>query len=163
MGALRLISLLALIACSNIYKNLEIVDDLTRVRIDMDSKTPEEYDFEYRLNNLLNQNTNKESLYKLSVVFNIDTERLAVLNDTDTARERIVLDMKYKLYDDHQSEDKLLIDESFRLTSSYNTLFSPYSVDMEIEKTRRDLYLSSAEEIRRRLLLFFKQRKGSLK
>ncbi|NDB81936.1 MAG: hypothetical protein EB127_04230 [Alphaproteobacteria bacterium] len=159
MRILYLCLCLALVSCVSSYDNKEIIRELSLINLDIKCNTPEEYEFEHHLNKLLNYNIDSHNLYKLRVQFDKNSNRIAVQTDSDTVRESVTLNVKFELLQESPGKpDSLLMSQSFRVMGSYNTLFSPYSTDLEMQKTIQDLYITSAEEIRRRLIIFLRSK-----
>jgi len=152
---LGILGLFFLISCSNRF----LVDDnmaakLSAIRIEVEGESITNYEFENHLSNLLAIKSAGPK-YRLEVKLNTTSSAMIIQKDSDSARESVEVMVDYKLYDVNDSN--LLYSGKFRQLGSYNTLFSPYSTHIEQAKTGSNLAKASAEELRRRLILYFKR------
>ncbi|MDX1924700.1 MAG: hypothetical protein SFT91_05735 [Rickettsiaceae bacterium] len=157
---MRLIFLVLFLLSSCHGISSEVSKELSSIEVNFENHTPDEYEFSTHLSRLLNTDHSRPKRYKLKIDFAKSNSVLAIQKDTDSVRNTLEFNVYYKLYEINPesyiiSQSKPILSGRFRNVSSYNTLFSPYSTEVEMNKNSSDLYLASAEELKRRLLIFF--------
>ncbi len=150
-----------LFSCTSL-RDEDIAHLLSSIELEVPQSTIEEYEFMNHLQILLNANTNTEKRYRLKVSFLKTNNPIVIQSETDTTRHTIILAVNFQLfYQDIAtgvSKETCIWAQAFKQITSYNTVFSPYSTDVLIQQTEVDLYRTSAEEIKRRLVMFLRQK-----
>ena len=96
----------------------------------------------------------REPLYILKISF-VNTESpIAIQKNSDVIRENVSHIVYYELQDIRTG--KVATSGKFKQMTSYNSTFYPYASYVEREHTTKNLTKYSSEEIRRRLILYFK-------
>lgn len=154
---LTLIALVFILSsCAGLQPDKAVLNDLASIEISTKDDTPLDYEFQRHLASLLDSSYIKDKRYKLE----LDLKRTATIpvlqKEADTIRETLEFTVKYNIQD--MIEGTSIYSGKFRQISSYNTLFSPFSTNLEMQKTEHDIYKSSADEMRRKLIIFFKRR-----
>lgn len=96
----------------------------------------------------------REPLYNLRVTFTYFGSPIAVQKNSDIIRENVSHIVQFELRD--IVTNNIVTSGKFKQMTSYNTTFSPYGSYIEKEHTSKNLTKYSSEEIRRRLILYFK-------
>lgn len=150
--ALILFCIISASSCQNRFNvDANIAEKLSSIEIRYQEDTVEDYDFIRYLESLLNTDSkNKKYYLQLEMVKTISG--LVIQKDAEPLRETIELNTVYKLFE--IGSDKPILEGKVRLFNSYNTLFSPYSTDLEMHKSVSDVFKATASEIRRRLIIF---------
>ena len=156
MKLLSFLSFFLLLSCTNRFViDTDLAGKLSSIKIEPAGESIARYEFENHLRNLLD--TKQSSIkYRLEVTLIRNSSSLVIQKDADSARESVELMVNYHLYDALIGD--LLYSGKFRQLASYNTLFSPFSTNVEQVKTDSNLAKASAEELRRRLILYFKMK-----
>ncbi|XVN41658.1 MAG: hypothetical protein RCO49_03955 [Rickettsia endosymbiont of Argas persicus] len=119
-------------------------------------KTIEGAEFYHRLTTILPQKTKAKYVLKAELLG--ITMPATIEKNSNVLREYINQLVRYKLID--IESNKILIEEKFYQTTSYNAIFTPYATSIERDKTAIDLANAAAEEIRSRLILYFTRSKN---
>ncbi len=152
---LRFASFFLLLSCSNRFLIADnMAAKLSAIRVELEGESITNYEFENHLNNILDIKVG-DTKYRLEVKLKSTSSAMIIQKDADSARESVEFLVEYRLYEINGSN--LLYSGKFRQLGSYNTLFSPYSTHIEQDKTGINLAKASAEELRRRLILYFKR------
>lgn len=130
----------------------EVQEKLSNINYSVSEDTIEAYNFKKYLGNILGSSSSAKE-YNLEINLQKTQSGLIIQKDTDSVRETIELSVTFKLFSKNLSEP--VYKGKFRQVGSFNTLFSPYSTNLELERTSGDLYVAAAEELRRRLILYF--------
>lgn len=143
---------LFLSSCTNSSKvDQSILDELSCINYTGNIESIPRYEFSSRFNQLTYTSSCNNKKYDLEVNFIENNNNSITLKEAETIRENIELIVEYRLL----KGDKVIYSGKLREISSYNTMFSPYSSSVESEVTVKNLYIYAAEELRRRLILFF--------
>jgi hypothetical protein len=94
--------------------------------------------------------------YILKVQFQYVSSPLVIQKNADILRQTVSQLVKYQLLE--KETNKQLTSGQFKLLSSYNSHYSAYKTHIESEKTSTNLTKLGAEEIRTRLILYFKNK-----
>jgi len=152
---LQILILITLTACGNRFAITEdIAAKLADINMNVSEESIEAYEFTSHLRNILNTKSGS-SKYKLDISFTKSSQGLVIQRDSDSLRESKEVVVTYKLFE--KGKDKPIYSGKFRQISSYNAMFSPYSSNVEAMQTNANLFKTSAEELRRRLILYFKR------
>jgi hypothetical protein len=153
---LFLIILFVSASCSNRFAQIspEVSNQLASINLKFDAESLDIYEFQRHLSSLLNIDSSLEKKYILDIRIDKKQSGLVIQKDADTIRETQELTVYYKLSRTYPS--KVIYSGKFRQISSYNTMFSPYSTNLEMMQSSSNLYKTSAEELRRKLIIFFK-------
>ena len=116
-------------------------------------ETIEGAEFYYHLTSILPQKAKVKYLLKAELI--ATTMPATIGKNSNVLREYIGQSVSYKLID--IANQKILIEEKFYQTASYNAIFTPYAINIERDKTRIELAYQAAEEIRSKLILYFSQ------
>lgn len=145
-----------LVSCSNRFGEVskEINDNLSSIEIKLQYDSINLYEFQTHLTNLLNNTASKDKKYRLEIEISEKQYQPVIQKDAESLRETTELTINFKLYNNLTSS--LLYKSKFRKINSFNTLFSPYSSNLEMIQSSFNLYKTSAEELRRKLIIFFK-------
>lgn len=127
---------------SDLIENIEIVP----------INSIEGADFYNHLSNLLPHGDNPKYVLSVSQVYS--NEISIIQKNSDVLREAVKITINYSLSD--KLSGKILTNGSFSRFSSYNTTFSPYSNSIKKQDIRKNLSISSAEEVRNRIMLYNK-------
>jgi len=95
-----------------------------------------------------------DPLYVLKISFTSTGSPIAIQKNSDVIRENVSHTVQFELLDIKTA--KVLTSGKFKQMTSYNSTFSPYGSNVEREHTAKNLTKYSSEEIRRRLILYFK-------
>ena len=145
---------LLLSSCSSRFKVEEsILAKVSCVELVAEIDSEPLYELKRRFENIIGGNTCPNKLYQLDVKFQNYTNNRIVLKEAESIRENIELIVNFEL----KNESKVLYKGKFREISSFNTMFSPYSTDIEKLSNEKNVHIAAAEELRRRLILFFKR------
>ena len=117
--------------------------------------TPEGAEFYHYLTTLMPSRGNIK--YRLNVSFTYSFSPIAIQKNSDIIRENIIQYIQYKLVD--AKTNNVVTGGTFKHMTSYNSSFSPYGSDVEKNFNSTNLTKFSAEEIRRRLILYFTDKK----
>lgn len=132
--------------------NSKVDKDLGAIEVEP-IKTIEGAEFFHRLTTILPQNGKAKYLLKAELA--IASMPATIEKNSNVLREYINQLVRYKLIDIESR--KVLIEEKFYQTTSYNAIFAPYATSVEKDKTEIDFAYAAAEEIRNRLILYFTQ------
>ncbi len=108
--------------------------------------------YQYLLDILPRNNGDAEYILKTEIS-NISSPTLLRKN-SDILRQTLSLTAKYRLVNIKTGQEK--ISDTFKTSSSYNANLSPYASYIEEQFALENLAKSAAEEIRSRLILYFK-------
>lgn len=100
--------------------------------------------------------SSKDTKYLLHIKIIASGYPIAIDKSSDMLRESVNQNISYQLID--KTSSKVLTSGQFNNCSSYSTNFSPYANYVEKEKSSEILTKYAAEEIRTRLILYFKQK-----
>ncbi len=147
---------LMLNACNNleaVYKNKsdshQFLSDINLAPID----SIEGADFYNHLKNILPPQ--KSSKYRLTCSI-VQAGGFSILHsNSDILRKNITITVSYTLKDD---SGKTIESSSFSRISSYNSSGSPYSTNAQGQAAKTNLTIAAAEEVRSRLILYFKHK-----
>lgn len=103
------------------------------------------------LQDIMPQSTSPKYLLKVQLA-NSSVPNV-IQKNSDILREAITQIISYQLID--LKNNKIVTKGKFKLMDSYNTLFSSYASYVESEKALEVLVAQNAEEIRKRLFLYF--------
>ena len=95
-------------------------------------------------------------LYILKISFTYTESPIAIQKNSDVIRENVNHLVHYELQNIHTGE--IATKGKFKQMTSYNSTFYPYASYIEKEHAIKNLTKHSSEEIRRRLILYFKSR-----
>lgn len=152
---LFVILILFLSSCSNKYTvDKDILNEISCINYESDLDSIEKYEFTRVFKKLISDSSCLEKKYDLQVSFSQISENRIILKDAESIRDNINLLVKFKL----SQKDKILYESEFREITSYNTMFSPYSSSVEKDESINDIYINAAEELRRRLIIFFNRK-----
>lgn len=134
-----------------VYSNKHIINNnLNAIEIEIISSI-EGAEFARYLYDIMPQLTSPK--YLLKVQFVSGSTPSAIQKNSDVLREAIVQSISYQLI---SLKDNIIVTSGkFKLMNSYSTLFSPYASYIESERATEDLVTQNAEEIRKRLFLYF--------
>lgn len=132
------------------YSNSEVVKNLESIEVES-IKTIEGAEFYHRLTIILPQKTKAKYILKAELAG--ATTPATIEKNSNVLREYINQLVKYQLVD--IESQKVLIKEKFYQSTSYNSIFTPYASSVERDETGIDLAYAAAEEIRRRIILYF--------
>ncbi len=147
--------ILNLPACAN----RSVVDEnlatkLASISINFHEESISSYEFQNHLRNILD--TSPQNIkYRLEIQIDRSHDPLIIQKDSEVLRANVQFSLSYKLY--KLDDNSMIYSGKLRQIGSYNTLFSPFSTNVELETTNINLAKSCAEELRRRLILFFKR------
>ncbi|MGX6960910.1 MAG: hypothetical protein ACIPMY_06930 [Rickettsia endosymbiont of Pentastiridius leporinus] len=130
--------------------NSKINKDLEAIEVEP-IKTIEGAEFYYRLTSILPGQGKAKYLLKAELTAAVMPATIE--KNSDVSRQYINQLIKYKLINIETS--KILIEEKFYQTTSYNSIFTPYATNIERDETGIDLAHAAAEEIHNRLILYF--------
>lgn len=116
-------------------------------------KAEQNFHFVENAKKLFCKMNNLDKKYILEVSFTEEKQPLILQENSDILRENIEILTKYSLLE--KKSGKKIHHGKFRLVSSYNTLFSPYSTHLEENDACIYLYRSVAEELRLKLISYF--------
>lgn len=147
---------LLLISCAlrPVYSNKHINNNLNAIEIEIIGSI-EGAEFSRYLYDIMPQLTSPK--YLLKVQFVSSTTPNAIQKNSDVLREAIVQSISYQLI--NLKDNIVVTSGKFKLMNSYSTLFSPYASYIESERAAEDLVTQNAEEIRKRLFLYFEEKK----
>lgn len=134
-----------------LYKQEAVSSSLDAIEIDP-INTMEGAELHRYLSDLLP--LTREPLYILRISFTSAGSPIAIQKNSDVIRENVSHTVQFELLDIKTS--KMLTSGKFKQMTSYNSTFSPYGSNVEREHTAKNLTKYSSEEIRRRLILYFK-------
>lgn len=137
-----------------VHKNTSEYNELFS-QISLDSiKSIEGVEFYNQFLNITPKNT-KPVKYSLSCTITIIKDYNIIQQNTDILRQRINMAVQFKLKE--ISTDRILLEDEFLQFTSYTTSLLPYN-NYELEQnTINSLALSSAEEVKRRIINLFKR------
>jgi hypothetical protein len=146
-------------SCSSRFKVEEsVLAKVSCVELNAEIDSEPLYEFKRRFENLIGSNSCNAKIYQLDVKFENYTNNRIVLKKAESIRENIELIVNFEL----KKDSEIIYKNKFREISSFNTMFSPYSTDIEKSSNEKNLHISAAEELRRRLILFFKRNSKNL-
>jgi hypothetical protein len=105
----------------------------------------------HHLSNLIK--TSDDGQYQLNVKLEYLSSPLAITKDSNIVQQSATQLVSYDLID--QSTHRQITSGNFRLTGSYNAMFSAYESHTEEQQTKANLAGRAAEEIRLRLIMYF--------
>ena len=144
-----------LASCANFNIDQSIYKEISCISVEVENKDSIPiYEFKKHFEYITDFAGCKKPQYLLKIKFNEYSNNHILLKESEIVRQNIELMSEYSLYN-LQNDDKLTSDR-IRLINSYSTMFSPYSSEQEAEESALELYISTAEELRRKMILFFK-------
>lgn len=95
----------------------------------------------------------RKPLYSLKISFSFTSSPTAIQRNANITREDISQIIKFDLI--NISSGEIVMNGNFRHITSYNSTFTPYGSHVEREFAASNLTKYAAEEIRRRIILYF--------
>jgi len=147
--------LLSFSSCTNRFNiDATLANQLASISLDFPEETIEAYELQNHLQKILNTGLQGKK-YRLEIRVNKTSSDSVVQKDSEVLRQNVEFNVWYQLY--KLDDSNPIYKGKFRQISSFNTSFSPYSTNVEYEAAKISLARSCAEELRRKLILFFKR------
>lgn len=128
---------------------------LNNIEIDPSSNI-QNAEFRYHLSKLLPQPFTPK--YRLNVIFNNIATPQVILKNSEIFREDITILVQYTLRE--IDSGKILTQGKFKNMTSHDAMFEPYALNVVNETASLDLVKYSAEEIFKRLILYFNSKEA---
>ena len=153
---LFILLLFLLPACGKVYpiysqNHRHNVSQLKQIEIISDNSSIIAAEFYDYMNELLTPNQQNKN-FKLQVEFSNTSVPATILHYSDVVRDSVDSLVRLVLRD---KTGKVILNDKFRLMSSFNTVYNAYSSYVEEEQIKINLAKLAAEEVLNRLILYF--------